>query len=81
MIAGTAEMADRREDFPVESFRFLEAKLQEIRRVVMKAAAELADRDAPQSDVYRVERRHVTKALESVLSDPDRCKRAIGLIQ
>lgn len=65
------EKQRRREDFPVDSFRYLEARLQELRKRVMDRAAEIADaaEDADAS-VYRVERVHIETALDEFLRDP-----------
>ena len=60
----------RREDFPVDSFRFLEARLQELRRRVMDRAAEIADAEEDSdSPMYRVEKEHIKKALDEFLTD------------
>ena len=53
----------RREDFPIDSLRYMESKLGEIRRAVMKRAASLAEAatsvDMP---TYRVEPEHIDLA-------------------
>lgn len=59
---------DRREDFPVEVFRYLEARLQAIRNSVMDVAAELSDAESDKScEFYRVGRVHVDRAFVEVL--------------
>ncbi len=67
-----------REDFPIESFRHLEGKLQTIRRTVMDKAAELA-RSKPEGDVYVVTKQCVDAAIRQVLSQPQECLGSIGL--
>ncbi len=69
----------RREDFPLDSFRYLEAKMQELRKRVMDRAAELAEVTGSQPDVYRVEKQHVDKALAELLLDSESALYAIGL--
>lgn len=59
----------RREIFPVESFRHLESKIQQIRREVMNRAAELADVMGSDPDEYLVSPSHVDSALLIVLSE------------
>ncbi len=60
----------RREDFPVDSFRYLEAELQKLRKRVMDRAAEIADEEEnPDSLVYRVEKKHIAAALGEFLVD------------
>jgi hypothetical protein len=56
----------RREDFPLESFRYLEQKLGEIRRETMDKAANLAATETD-SEVYQVEPSHVDQALVVVI--------------
>jgi hypothetical protein len=70
---------ERREDFPVDSFRHLEGYWHLIRRIVMARAAQLADRETPEGPVYTVTRDHVAMALRELLSDWETCRTAIGL--
>ena len=70
--------AKRREDFPVESFQYLEAKLQELRRIVMNRAAEIAAVMDSHPEVYHVEKRHIDEALAQFLSDPDTAQQQLG---
>jgi hypothetical protein len=70
---------ERREDFPIDSFRHLEGILQEIRRGVMANAAELADRDTPDGPVYTVTRDHVVRALRDLLSNWEACRKMLRL--
>ena len=77
--SGTAQARKRREDFPVESFRYLEAKLQQVRKVVMNGAAEIADLTDSRPEFYRVEKRHVDHALAEFLGDPDAAMERLGV--
>jgi hypothetical protein len=75
-----ATLHRQQEDFPIESFRYLEGKLQAIRKMVMDYAAKIAaDRTNPDLPIYIVQREHVDEALGTVLSDTDGCRRAVGL--
>lgn len=77
--AGISEVRPRREEFPVDTYRHLEGMLQEIRRRIMDRAAQMAAEEQQESDVYRVERKHVDRALVEVVSDTGDCIRATGL--
>jgi hypothetical protein len=77
--AGITEARPRREEFPVDTYRHLEGMLQEIRRRIMDRAAQMAAEEQQAGDVYRVERRHVDRALIEVVSDTDTCIRSTGL--
>jgi len=70
---------ERREDFPIDSFRHLEEILQGIRRRVMVRATEFADHDNPGTPFYQVTRMHVDRALRELLTDPRECVHVIGL--
>jgi hypothetical protein len=52
----------RQEDFRVDSFRYLEGRLHDLRTRVMRSAAHLAGAEDPESEVYVVKREHVDKA-------------------
>lgn len=59
----------RREDFPVDSFRYLEGKLQEFRKTIMDGAAKIAASEDVNSVVYRIERKHIDLAVAEMLDD------------
>ncbi len=65
-----AEKQRRREDFPVDSFRYLEARLQELRKRVMDRAAQIAEEKDTDPDVYRVDEAHIEEALNAFLREP-----------
>jgi hypothetical protein len=72
--------SNRREDFLISSFKHLEARLQGIRRKVMKRAAEIARRESPPGEeVFEVGAGHVDRALSELLDDQEACKRAAGV--
>jgi hypothetical protein len=79
MIERSAETMERREDFPIDSFRHLEKMLQGIRRRIMVRAAEFAEQENPGTRLYQVTRAHVDRALRELLNDPRQCNRAVGL--
>ena len=78
---GATDQSERHEDFPIESFRYLEGKLQVIRRIAMAYAAQIANLASPESSVYTVRREHVDKALSKLLREPDTCRKAVGLTE
>jgi len=57
----------RREDFSLESFKYLEAKLQVIRKLAMDRAAEVAAVADANPHVYRVEKDHIDDALAQIV--------------
>lgn len=69
-VLGADTPVERKEDFPVESFQHLEAKLQLIRKLVMDLAAEIASDNESNPYAYRVEKAHVDHALVKFLLDP-----------
>lgn len=69
-VLGADTPVERKEDFPVESFQHLEAKLQLIRKLVMDLAAETAANTEANPFSYRVEKAHVDHALVTFLLDP-----------
>jgi len=75
----TSQDVRRREDFPVDSFRYLEAKLQRVRRLVMDRAAEIAESRDPSPEVYRVCKEHVDDALREFLSDSASAESQLGI--
>lgn len=79
MATVSSSASPRREDFSLDVFRYLEAKLQEFRRLAMKTAATIAEQSSKEIDVYHVERKHVDSALAKLLSEPETCKEALGL--
>jgi hypothetical protein len=60
----------RREDFPVDTFQYLEWKLQLFRKLAMSKAAKIAADTNPDANIYRVERTHVDQALGELV-DPE----------
>ncbi|MEK7664660.1 MAG: hypothetical protein AAB361_00800 [Patescibacteria group bacterium] len=77
-------MGEKKEDFPIDSFRYLEGKLQEIRAIAMRRAAENAERQSsPKEIIYRVEKYHIDMALAELFSESsvgaEELRRAIGL--
>ncbi len=73
------ERLERREDFPVESFRYLEGKLQVLRKLLMDRAAMAAEMRSDFEDFYRVEKRDIDDALAECLDDPEKAYEALGL--
>jgi len=71
--------APRREDFPVEVFRYLEGKLQKIRNNAARLAADIACGEQPMDEVYRVEKAHVDAALLQLLRDTKGWLKELGL--
>ncbi len=50
----------RHENFPIDSFRFMEGKISKLRRSVMFVAARIAREEAPaDQQIYTVEQKHV----------------------
>jgi len=78
MENATLEGKDRTEDYPVETFRRLEAQLQAIRRRAMDLAAEKAAAAEPEGS-YRVTEEHQDAALSELLSGSDQLLRLVGL--
>lgn len=57
----------KREDFPVATFRFLEENLQILRRKIMEEAAEMAKQESPPEEgTYVVKKEHVKAVLEKM---------------
>ncbi len=55
----------KREDFPIATFRFLEGNLRILRRKIMAEAAEMAKQESPPEEaIYVVEEKHVKAVLE-----------------
>jgi hypothetical protein len=69
----------RRENFPVESFRYLEAKLQKVRKLIMDLAARIAADKDPDSPVYRVGKEEIDDALSEFLSDQATAESQLGI--
>ncbi len=62
-----SESATRQEDFPVETFVHLEGRLQqEVRKPLMKAAADNAAKRDPSADPYVVTQADVNKAVHDM---------------
>jgi hypothetical protein len=78
-VSSISPPTSRREDFPVESFQYLEAKLQLVRKLAMDAAAEIAGIDDSNPDVYRIEKKHVDHALASFLGNPIAAQSQLGV--
>ncbi|MDD4891834.1 MAG: hypothetical protein PHU85_18090 [Phycisphaerae bacterium] len=55
-------MAERQENFPIGTFRYLDGLLSDVRVAVSRRAAELAGDENPDSLAYRVSCKHVTAA-------------------
>ena len=81
LTASTSQEGRRREDFPVESFRYLEAKLQQLRKLIMDRAAQIAAGKDPDSPVYRVGKEQIDEALSKFLSDRATAERCLGIKQ
>ena len=78
MSTGVSEpiVPDRTEDFPVDSFRYMESKLRRFRRLVMDVAAKSAAEHSGGA-IYHVERKHVDDALATLL-DPEIANHELG---
>ncbi len=79
LTTSTNHKDHRREDFPVESFRYLEAKLQLVRKRIMDLAAEIAEAKALTPTVYRVEKGHIDDALFEFLKDRTAAESQLGI--
>ena len=79
LTASTSQEGRRREDFPVESFRYLEAKLQQLRKLIMDLAAQIAAGKDPDSPVYRVGKEQIDDALSEFLSDQATAESQLGI--
>ena len=56
------------EDFPLETFKFLEEKLQILRRKIIKKATEIAKKECPKTaQIYRVTDEHVKQAIKEIV--------------
>jgi hypothetical protein len=67
-IPDSMGVPQRTEEFPGDSFRYLESKLRLIRRLIMNLAARTAaDCTNKEEPVYRVEREHVDDAIAKVV--------------
>ncbi|MEK7591261.1 MAG: hypothetical protein AAB489_03590 [Patescibacteria group bacterium] len=60
------EFRIRKEDFPVETMRFLTDQISLIHIKIMRTACDLAAAEDPDSDVYRAEPKHVTQAIQQL---------------
>lgn len=57
----------KREDFPIATFRFLEGNLQILRKKIMEKAAEIAYQESPSEEkVFVVEKKHVEMVIEGM---------------
>ncbi len=57
----------KKESFPLDTFRHLEGQLQILRRIIMAEAAELAKKESPpEEEVYVVRREHVQAVIKSM---------------
>lgn len=55
----------KREDFPIATFRFLEGNLQILRKKIMEESAEMAKQESPPEEAtYVVREKHVKAVLE-----------------
>ena len=79
LTASTSQEGRRREDFPVESFRYLEAKLQRVRKLIMDRAAQIAAGKDPGSPVYRVGKEQIDDALSEFLSNQATAESQLGI--
>jgi len=81
LTANTSQEGRRREDFPVESFRYMEAKLQRVRKLIMDLAAQIAASKDPSAAEYRVGKEHIDEALSEFLSDRSTAENELGIKQ
>mgnify|MGYP001591397455 FL=1 len=66
-VSTTQSPWQKREDFPVDTFRHLEGLLQILRRKIMAEAAEIAKRESPpEEEIFVVKREHVEAVIESM---------------
>ena len=56
----------RKEDFPVETMRFLISQTSLIHIKIMRTACDLAAEENPDSDVYRTDPKHVKEAIKQL---------------
>jgi hypothetical protein len=62
------ENQDPREDFPVDTFRFMEVELGKLRRKIMKKAAEIARAECSQRAIkYIVTIEHVKQSFKEII--------------
>ena len=62
------------EDFPIQSFRFLERKLRQLRCYAIYKAAEIAKAESPaEAGIYTVTIEHIRRAFVKLLSDSEKC--------
>ena len=58
---------EKKEDFPIESFKYLEGRLQSLRRRIMNRAAEIAKIESPsENPVFVVQTEHINKAIREI---------------
>ena len=76
--ANTARRAKRRENFPIGTFRYLEARLNRIRKIVMKLAAKISCEEDRNPEAYRVKKRHIDKAFSEFVSDTAKASKLLG---
>jgi len=79
VTADTGQESCRSEDFPVESFRYLESKLQRVRKLIMDLAAQLAAAKDPSSAEYRVDKEYIDVALVKFLSNREKAASQLGI--
>jgi hypothetical protein len=77
--ATNIQKVERREEFPLDVFRYLEAKLQRIRGILMNRAADIAFIEDKDEEAYRITKIHVDKALGEFLDDPAKARQELGL--
>lgn len=59
----TVQQGKRQEDFPIDSFIYMEKKLHVIRKLIMDRAANIANSMDKNPVVYRVKKQHIDNAL------------------
>ena len=69
----------KREDFPVDTLRYMEVKLGMMRKVIMDITAVIAEQGSSNADSYRVEPFHVDQALAKFFSEFVTYRNDIGL--
>lgn len=79
VTADTGQESCRREDFPVESFRYLESKLQRVRKLIMDLAAQIAEAKDPSSEAYRVGKEYIDVAFVTFLSNREEAASQLGI--
>jgi len=77
IVPHTSPASSRREEFPVDVFRYLEGKLHRIRNRTARMAAERARR-SQEGEVYTVDKSHIDAALLELFADTHECFKELG---